>query len=709
MQTNQNLRILLIEDDPTSIQAVAKLIKSYSQGLRKGWKLEFHWSQFLKSYINIPIEEVDEEGNCDPTGLSPVPITQLNLFTQYNVIILDLNLVQVQLSSSIPIKAPVAEEFKVSKNDGFGAYIGETILGAQGFSGEVMIRSRHITPQSQRPKLRDWADAVNNRFKNKVSLWPKDVDDLFEQRFFLTMYNVTSGERLPVRVNSLVQLCAFTDDNVLILGPTGSGKGWVAERIHKMWCRRYCIPEDNFVQVNCADFSEERLRAELFGFVKGRFNGLNYHSFGKVLKAAGLQFPQNPSASSGNDEEDYIKLIKDSASAAGIEVLEEEQGLLLIKNFPDEGTRVTGTLFLDEIGELPIASQVKLLRLISNDREISPVGLESKAIRLQKLRIIAATSNPHWLRQAAGYEDVNKDYYKPRADVFYRLAIHLIPLEGITEDDVDVELGVEHENWQPEAIKHLKGKLQDLRGHHRQLRSVIKMAHYMLQNGKLCGLGANEKVSVAMVDEIIHPKIRSFREAATEDFTTDESVRVQMPRLHFLFSLFFNSELRQNYKQWFVNGNFKSSSYQMSTSISTLISEKDRIDKEAALFVYLAYVVGTIGGIGNVKVAKSSLFEFNRRFDLKIDLDSKTDPGRKLMKKYIDYLASFIVKNDKNHGNTKQQYVESLKKYISEKRNYEDLVKLMGDAVSFESVCRQVASFLQTQSRAPTLVRRKKK
>ena len=124
---------------------------------------------------------------------------------------------------------------------------------------------------------------------------------------------------------------ADTPANILILGPSGTGKSVLAREIHKRSAQR----DAAFVTVSCPSLSRELLESDLFGHVKGSFTGAVADTMGKVAAADG------------------------------------------------------GTLFLDEIGEMPLEIQPKLLRLLQ-EREYERVG-EAK-IRRANVRVIAATN-----------------------------------------------------------------------------------------------------------------------------------------------------------------------------------------------------------------------------------------------------------------------------------------------------------------------------
>ncbi|HUR59972.1 MAG TPA: sigma-54 dependent transcriptional regulator [Opitutaceae bacterium] len=124
---------------------------------------------------------------------------------------------------------------------------------------------------------------------------------------------------------------AETPANILILGPSGTGKSVLAREIHKRSAQR----DAGFVTVSCPSLSRELLESDLFGHVKGSFTGAVVDTMGKVAAADG------------------------------------------------------GTLFLDEIGEMPLEIQPKLLRLLQ-EREYERVG-EAK-VRRANVRVVAATN-----------------------------------------------------------------------------------------------------------------------------------------------------------------------------------------------------------------------------------------------------------------------------------------------------------------------------
>jgi len=159
-------------------------------------------------------------------------------------------------------------------------------------------------------------------------------------------------------ISALGQQVAVTDTPVLILGETGVGKDVLANAIHQ-WSTRAGRP---MVRVNCAALPGSLIESELFGHVKGAFSGATGRRIGRFQASDG------------------------------------------------------GTLFLDEIGEMPLDTQVKLLRVLQ-EGTFEPVGSDS-TVQVD-VRIIAATNRD--LRAAIGEK-------RFREDLYYRLAVFPIVL-----------------------------------------------------------------------------------------------------------------------------------------------------------------------------------------------------------------------------------------------------------------------------------------
>jgi two-component system, NtrC family, response regulator HydG len=189
-----------------------------------------------------------------------------------------------------------------------------------------------------------------------------------------------------------------TNVTVLILGESGTGKELVARAIHTNSPRA----KRNFVAVNCAALSEGLIESELFGHVKGAFTGAVAHKEGRIVYADG------------------------------------------------------GTLFLDEVGDMPLATQAKLLRVLET-REVQPVG--GNALQKVDIRLVAATNRD--LK-----EMVREGRF--REDLLYRLQVVTIELPPLRERPADIPL----------LVDHFLGELA--RAHGRTVRGIAPEARTLL-------------------------------------------------------------------------------------------------------------------------------------------------------------------------------------------------------------------------------------
>ncbi|MBI4511909.1 MAG: sigma-54-dependent Fis family transcriptional regulator [Deltaproteobacteria bacterium] len=181
---------------------------------------------------------------------------------------------------------------------------------------------------------------------------------------------LVGGSEAMCSLRALVTRVATSDATVLITGESGSGKEVVARAIHGQSRRA----RGNFVAVNCGAIPEALLESELFGHVKGAFTGATQARAGHFAVAEG------------------------------------------------------GTLLLDEIGELPLAMQVKLLRVLQ-DRAYTPVG--GSEPKPADVRVIVATHRDlDSMVQSATF----------REDLYYRLNVLHVAVPSLRERGDDVLL-----------------------------------------------------------------------------------------------------------------------------------------------------------------------------------------------------------------------------------------------------------------------------
>jgi len=186
--------------------------------------------------------------------------------------------------------------------------------------------------------------------------------------------DIVGNSSCLLRVLKQVEKVAASDSTVLLLGETGTGKELIARALHRTSKRA----NQPFVRVNCAAIPQSLIASELFGHEKGAFTGAMQRRLGRFEAADG------------------------------------------------------GTLFLDEIGELPMETQIALLRVLQ-EKEFERVG-SNHPISIN-VRLIAATNRDLPSAMAAGTF---------RQDLFYRLNVFPITVPPLRERVEDIPLLVEH-------------------------------------------------------------------------------------------------------------------------------------------------------------------------------------------------------------------------------------------------------------------------
>jgi len=254
------------------------------------------------------------------------------------------------------------------------------------------------------------------------------------------------------RLLRLVSRVAPTDSAVLLLGESGTGKELIARSLHVLSKRG----QGPFVPVNVGALPESLIESELFGYAKGAFTGAN----------------------------------------------SDRPGLV------EEADR--GTLFLDEIGDMPLVTQVKLLRTLENN-EVRRVGENTP--RLVDVRVVAATHRDLQQMVAEG---------RFRADLYYRLNVVQLELPPLRERKEDIgllasyfldraakRLGRPVPRFAPEAMRLLER--YDYPGNVRELENAIEHAVAVSESDSLS--------AAELPTSIRSPRLLGSGEADVEDLS----------------------------------------------------------------------------------------------------------------------------------------------------------------------------------------------
>ena len=224
------------------------------------------------------------------------------------------------------------------------------------------------------------------------------------------------GNSAPMKhIREMIDKVAPTDARVLIIGSNGTGKELVARNLHQK-SNRSAAP---YVEVNCAAIPSELIESELFGHEKGAFTSAIKQHKGKFEQADG------------------------------------------------------GTLFLDEIGDMSLAAQAKVLRVLQ-EKKLSRVGSDKDI--MVDVRVLAATNKN--LK-----EEIAQNRF--REDLYHRLSVIVINVPTLDDrkDDIPLlvdhfigqicaETGMQQREIDPDAMKLLVEK--SWTGHIRELRNVVE-------------------------------------------------------------------------------------------------------------------------------------------------------------------------------------------------------------------------------------------
>jgi len=244
------------------------------------------------------------------------------------------------------------------------------------------------------------------------------------------------GKSYAIRaVIEKIEKVAATPARVLVTGENGTGKELVARAVHRQSTRR----DKAFIEVNCAAIPQELIESELFGHVRGSFTGAVADRAGKFEQAN------------------------------------------------------RGTLFLDEVGDMSLAAQAKVLRVLQ-DGVVTRIG-GAKTVAVD-VRVIAATNKDLAAEIAAG---------RFREDLYYRLNVVPIAVPALRDRREDIPLLVQHfmltlsesdgvtpRTIAPDAIEALQGL--EWPGNVRELRNTIE---------RLLILAAGPRIAASDVDRLV--------------------------------------------------------------------------------------------------------------------------------------------------------------------------------------------------------------
>jgi len=251
------------------------------------------------------------------------------------------------------------------------------------------------------------------------------------------------------RLLAQVERVAASESRVAIQGETGTGKELIARTIHQKSARR----AGPFVTLNCAAVPGELIESELFGHEKGSFTGATGRHIGKFEQAGG------------------------------------------------------GTLFLDEIGDMPLAMQSKLLRVLE-EGEIERVGGD-KPIPVDARVVIATHRNLEELVRQGAF----------RADLFHRVNVFPIVLPPLRERAEEVPVLAEYFAAQVAAqnswrTKHFSAEALDILKHYawpgnvRELRNVVERV-LLLSNAETITAGEVEMALPAVRNDATVPSVEN--------------------------------------------------------------------------------------------------------------------------------------------------------------------------------------------------------
>jgi len=265
---------------------------------------------------------------------------------------------------------------------------------------------------------------------------------------------IVGGNVAMQRLYALIEALSDVQTTVLVNGESGTGKELVAAALHHQGVRR----DKPFVKVNCSALSEHLLESELFGHVRGAFTGAVSAKIGRFQKANG------------------------------------------------------GTIFLDEIGDISVAMQMRLLRVLQ-EQEFEPVG-DSTPVKVD-VRVIAATNQDL-------AEKVRLGTF--RHDLFYRLNVVRLIIPPLRDRRDDIPLLVAHflEKFNQKFKKLFSAvsqEVMELFMRHFWPGNVRELEHVVEHAAILC---PSTVISLNDLPQDFITAVRQPRSEALSSFPTDE-------------------------------------------------------------------------------------------------------------------------------------------------------------------------------------------
>ena len=255
----------------------------------------------------------------------------------------------------------------------------------------------------------------------------RDLSDLEQLRREIThqytFEDIVGKSKALRKIFSLMPDVAESESTVLIEGPSGSGKELLARAVHNLSARK----KRPYIAVNCGTLPANLFESELFGYAQGAFTDARRDKPGRLARAEG------------------------------------------------------GTIFFDEVSELPLATQVKLLRVLQ-EREYEPLGGVDTV--KADVRVVAATNKK--LAELVGQG-------KFRDDLYFRLAVVRLSLPPLKERREDIPFLVEHfiQRFNIKRNKNIAGVTpnvmeifmrHDFPGNVRELENLIEYGFVMCHN-----------------------------------------------------------------------------------------------------------------------------------------------------------------------------------------------------------------------------------